>query len=535
MPITSVILTSFNHGNFIREAIDSILNQTFQDFELIIWDDASTDNSWEIIQSYSDPRIRAVQNSQNKGPVFGVNKAISEITQSKYIAIHHSDDIWEPGKLQIQVDFLDSNPNIGAVFTNAQPIDERGAPLADSTHFYYNIFSQPNRSRHAWLRHFFFRGNALCHPSVLIRKNCYADCGAYLDFLAQLPDFNMWIRLCAKYEIHVLADRLIKFRVHDSELNTSGNRPDVRIRDRSEFHFTLKNFFQISTFDELLSIFPEAEKYFSPNGCVPKFVLSMVALSENTLLWAKFLGIETLFELLADASASQKIKALYQFDYRDFIALTAKYDLFSLETVANLNLALAERDVTIERQTEKIARLSQSAQTISSTQTDREIPSLPSSQARLERYANDGNASISATPSDRVAYEKAARLLESGQNNEGVTLLEGLAKNGNSCWEVYNDLAVLFFNRGDNSRAAPYFQKGIALEGKSGSTARNFATMLAMTGDIEGALAILGGILHEQPHDIDALTVIRDILSDIKPIPLDAWLKLVSDLRCEPS
>ena len=79
MPTISVILTSFNHAKYICEAIESTLNQTFTDFELIILDDCSFDNSWDLINQYSDPRIKAFRNEVNKGPVEGLNKAISEV------------------------------------------------------------------------------------------------------------------------------------------------------------------------------------------------------------------------------------------------------------------------------------------------------------------------------------------------------------------------------------------------------------------------------------------------------------------------
>ncbi|MDD1605895.1 MAG: glycosyltransferase, partial [Methylococcaceae bacterium] len=74
MPKISVILTSFNHEKYIQEAIDSVLNQTFTDFELIIWDDASTDNSWDLINQYSDPRIKAFRNDVQKRGIWGINK-----------------------------------------------------------------------------------------------------------------------------------------------------------------------------------------------------------------------------------------------------------------------------------------------------------------------------------------------------------------------------------------------------------------------------------------------------------------------------
>ncbi|MCK5666558.1 MAG: glycosyltransferase, partial [Thiotrichaceae bacterium] len=200
MPTVSVILTSFNHAKYISEAIDSVLNQTFTDFELIIWDDASTDESWELINSYTDSRIIKFRNETTKRGVYGINKAITEISKAEYIAIHHSDDIWLPSKLEKQIDFLKNNSKYGAVFTNALAVCEDGSPLNDDQHFYTNIFTQANRSRYEWLNHFFREGNALCHPSVLIRKKCYDDCGLYRYGFAQLGDLDMWVRLCLKYE-----------------------------------------------------------------------------------------------------------------------------------------------------------------------------------------------------------------------------------------------------------------------------------------------------------------------------------------------
>ena len=118
----SIILTSYNHAKYLRQAIESVLNQTFTDYELIIWDDASTDDSWEIINSYQDRRIRAFRNVVNlRG---NISRGL-EVAQGEYVAIHHSDDAWEPTKLEKQVS-LDQNPDIAAVFTHVQVIDEEG-------------------------------------------------------------------------------------------------------------------------------------------------------------------------------------------------------------------------------------------------------------------------------------------------------------------------------------------------------------------------------------------------------------------------
>lgn len=515
MPKVSVILTSLNHEKYIREAIDSVLGQTFADFELIIWDDASSDESWEVINSYSDQRIKMFRNEVRRRAIYGINNAISEVAAGEYIAIHHSDDVWEIDKLEKQVNFLDSNLGIGAAFSNATAIGEDSQLLTDEKHFYSNVFDKSNRTRHEWLRYFFGSGNALCHPSVLIRRTCFTDCGLYRYGLAQLTDFDMWVRLCLKYEIYVFPERLVRFRVRDNEANASGSRPEVRIRDRSEFFYILKQFQKIDSFDELVSIFPEAEKYRRPNGGELGFVLAMVALGENSLPWAKFQAIEMLFELVTNPAKLEKIRALYQFDYQDFIALTGEHDLFSSETIDNQAQEIARRDALISNQAEQINQLKQLAKTV-----NRVEPGPQSVQRAVPL----------ALPADRSAYERASKFFESGNVLEGKALLEALAERGSTCWDVYNDLAVQYFNDGDYARAEPYFEKGVALEGNTGTTARNFASMRLMAGDVKGALEIWGEILHEQPQDEQVLEFVREVLSNINPIPPGAWRRLVSDI-----
>ncbi len=121
-------------------------------------DDASTDNSWDLIKQYSDPRIKALR-SEGQGEVTGrLNNAISELAGGEYIAIHHSDAVWELDKLEKQVAFLDANPETGAVFTWVQMIDEHGVKLTN------NRFDQEDKTRWQWLNQLFVEDNHLSHP-----------------------------------------------------------------------------------------------------------------------------------------------------------------------------------------------------------------------------------------------------------------------------------------------------------------------------------------------------------------------------------
>ncbi len=330
IPKVTVILTSFNHAKYLREAIDSVLHQTFQNYEFIIWDDASSDNSWEIIKSYSDPRIVSFRNDTSQRGIFGINKSISEIAKGEYIAIHHSDDIWQSDKLEKQFDFLQEHSQYGAVFTNALAIGEDSNPLQQSDHHYTTVFNQPNRTRYEWLYHFFTEGNALCHPSVMIRKECYSHCGLYRYGFAQLGDFDMWVRLCMKYEIFVLPEKLIKFRVRDNEKNSSGNTSKNRARISFEFYTILKNYLSIETFEEFAAIFERAKKYQNENVFLKEFVYGMILLDEGILALAKLLGLELILEQLNNPSKARLIKEIYNFDYLDLVQLSAKYGIANI-------------------------------------------------------------------------------------------------------------------------------------------------------------------------------------------------------------
>jgi GT2 family glycosyltransferase len=349
----SVVLTSFNHAKYLTDAIDSVLSQTFSDFELIVWDDVSTDGSWDIIQSYTDARIRAFRNDKNLGGG-NLKRAIVE-AKGQFIAIHHSDDLWLPDKLEKQVAFLDENPEIGAVFSWAQIIDENGDPFDDANHFYNKIFEQPNRTRYEWLNYFFNSGNALCHPSVVVRKEVYDAVGLYRTAMAQAPDFDMWVRLALKYGIHVIPEKLVRFRIHGDQ-NTSTYRPDTHIRSQFEYLQVLNNYRKISNFRDLKRIFPEAQKYDQGGDEDLEFILGMIAVSnEKGFSFTKLFGLMLLFEAINNPVREKKIRELYNFSRLDFIELTGKHDVFSVEVIRDLQTFLAERDAQLAERDAQLA------------------------------------------------------------------------------------------------------------------------------------------------------------------------------------
>lgn len=228
----SVCMASYNHAPFIRAAVESVLNQTVNDWELVITDDGSSDGTIEALDGICDERIRIERFPENRSACVALNHCIRR-ARGQYIAVLNSDDAWRPEKLARQLTVMEEQSQTAAVFTLVEVMNERGSPL-EQQHFYETVFNKSNRDRHAWLRRLVLGGNCLCHPSVLVRTEVYRDLGLYDECMAQLPDLDMWIRICLRHDIWIIQEPLTLFRVFNSQQNASGNRQDVRIRCHTE-------------------------------------------------------------------------------------------------------------------------------------------------------------------------------------------------------------------------------------------------------------------------------------------------------------
>lgn len=214
----SVLIPSYNHADYIGEAIKSVINQTYKNIEILIGDDCSTDDSKKVIDSFKDSRIKKFFYTENCGGAENLNRLIRQVT-GDYIAILNSDDYWNLDKLEKQVDFLEKNKKYAACFTWVQYINQKG----EKTYPKENVFLQENKTQAEWLRYFIEKGNCLCHPSILIRKEIYDEIGLYYASSRQLPDFMQWIKLVKKHPIYIMDEQLVNFRWFESDKNTSGH------------------------------------------------------------------------------------------------------------------------------------------------------------------------------------------------------------------------------------------------------------------------------------------------------------------------
>ncbi|HET6514619.1 MAG TPA: glycosyltransferase [Thermodesulfovibrionales bacterium] len=357
MPKVSVIIPSFNHEKYVAEAIWGVFDQTFQDFEIVITDDGSSDGTVNEILKFSDPRIRFFRFETNQGACIAANNCLKE-SSGEYIAMLSSDDVFLPEKLQKQVQFLDEHKDIGAVFSYAQIIDEKGDDFSDKEHFYYSIFKQSNRSRHEWMNHFFFRGNCLCHPSALIRRGCYNDVGQYDPRYAQLPDLDFWIRLCQRYEIYIIPENLIRFRVRMNNANTSGYGSDTTARFIWEYTHILENYSSMTSIDEFRKIFPEVNNVYEEMSSrfIP-FYLAQLALQVNTNYHVYHnYALNKLYELLGDAGMALELKEKFNFTCSDLIKLTGNCDVFNFKEIYNRDATLKFKEGLLQQRTSELDR-----------------------------------------------------------------------------------------------------------------------------------------------------------------------------------
>ncbi len=209
-PCVSIVILTYNRASLLIEAIQSALGQTFSDFEIIIIDDASSDNTLEIVTPYlSDHRIQYIQNSQNKGIAISRNFGIS-IAKGEYIAMLDSDDVWlDRNKLTAQVSYLKMNSDCEVVGTWMIQINELGQHLKKIS------FAQTDTD----IRKSILYRNHIAHSSVLFRKNTALNVGGYDEALKTMEDHDLWLRLGSYGKFATLPIYSLGYRIHNGSIS----------------------------------------------------------------------------------------------------------------------------------------------------------------------------------------------------------------------------------------------------------------------------------------------------------------------------
>lgn len=205
-PLISVVMPVFNAADYLRETIESVLNQTYSNFEFLIFNDGSKDNSLVIIKSYDDPRIILYDYQVNSGYVNHLNAGFA-LACGKYIARMDADDIALPRRFEVQVALLEERVEIGLCSCRTETIGPN-----------YLMVEQP--VTHNEIRHCFLLANPIAHPGVMLRTSLVRQHGlAYRHEFMPAEDYYLWCSLVDLTQLHIIPQVLLRYRVHEAQIS----------------------------------------------------------------------------------------------------------------------------------------------------------------------------------------------------------------------------------------------------------------------------------------------------------------------------
>jgi len=266
VPKVTVLLPVWNAEKYIKQAIESVLNQTFKDFELLVIDDASTDKSAEIILSFQDARIIYVKNNSNLQLIRTLNKGI-RLARGRYLARMDADDICFSERLEKQVEFLEKNKGIAVVGTDIEFISSKGRYIGKG-------IVHPNGPKH--IKWGLQRRNCVYHPTVMVNMDLLGEDFFYDTNYVHAEDYELWLRLAKSYEIYNLSDILLKYRIHSASI--------TNIHNQSAINSTLKALKTHSLF-QLSDKFVEIIRYPNKISSQEDFIQLIELWKNNCLLF----------------------------------------------------------------------------------------------------------------------------------------------------------------------------------------------------------------------------------------------------------
>jgi len=246
----SVVLVLYNAENFIKATLESIINQTYKNMEIIIVDDCSHDNTSSVIKLYQDKdsRIRYVISDRNRQVCNSGNLGFNIVT-GDYIALIGHDDIWLSNKIEKQVEYMDLHPECGVCFTAIDFINENGEKLEDSNKetVYKSIFSKSNMPKQTIVYNLWCGGNYLCAPSAIIRKSIIDLVGGYQICYLQLQDLDLWLRILEYSELYILQECLTLYCICEKDRSNLSSTNDInaRLRFQNESMLMQDNYLDI--------------------------------------------------------------------------------------------------------------------------------------------------------------------------------------------------------------------------------------------------------------------------------------------------
>ncbi len=206
--LVSVVIASYNMGHYLREAVASVLAQTYPNFEVEIVDDGSTDDTPRILQQWAgDPRVRCHRQA-NAGQARAKNKGV-ELSRGRFVAFLDADDVWNPEKLAQQMPLFRGRPELGVVYSDYQCMDGEGRPLVKGV----------TPMRRGWVTGPLLIENFICYSAGIVRRICLERQGGFDETLDMGIDYDLWLRLSAHWQFDFVPQSTVRYRIWAGQMS----------------------------------------------------------------------------------------------------------------------------------------------------------------------------------------------------------------------------------------------------------------------------------------------------------------------------
>lgn len=346
--LVSVTINAYNSEKYIAETLDSVVNQTYKNLQIIVIDDASTDNTVNIIKSFNDPRIELYVLEKN-GHISNANNEGYRKVRGDYMVHIDSDDIMMPDLIEKSVGFLEQNEDYGAVFCRPVAIDENSNNIANA--YIDTVFKTTAKTQADFVRLFFDSLNHLLHPGVTMRKSVMDTIGFHDMSLCYLHDFDYWTRLVLKYPIYVLDEILIRYRTNTSDGHNSYLNEAKMIAHNTEFSRIIYRMIDNCPDDLFIEAFADRfilkgththEEINLEKAFLLQDGLGAVQMRDN-----KILSILMLSQLFQNKKYVDLARDKFNFTIRDFYKLQTTAAFFDKAKVDALNSEITQLQANV--------------------------------------------------------------------------------------------------------------------------------------------------------------------------------------------
>jgi spore maturation protein CgeB/glycosyltransferase involved in cell wall biosynthesis/SAM-dependent methyltransferase len=503
-PKVAVVSYVYNYSMYLDEMIKSVLNQTFTDFEFLILDDGSTDNTGEVVKKYlEDKRLRYVyQDNIGKALRFDeLIRRVLDMTTGEYVVFIGGDDVFLPDRLDKALAVFADDPALDVVFSNLTFIDANGNPMEGD----FSCEESLSFTRQNLLRTL-FKKNIIAHPAAMLKRKAIEHMGGFETGFA--PDFHFWAKSAPYLNFKFIEDKLLKYRVHEKGASTGSEMRDTCIRESIKAAHNLRDRFTI------LDFYPEIELCKARAKALHDAYLELGNLFLTGNLPVPTLAILELQHALQHDPDSKIALNNMGIAHILLSNLLKAHETFQkLKNYPNITEDMRRNIEIVEKVVEGRSSDAASFAVVNEGADNSELlthilNTKRSNDPCIVLEVPDKHCSGKGDSLFREMYHNVEMLVGEGKYDESMAFLGKLIDSYPDNAELYSDMGVLHYKKGDTEKALQYIEKALTLNPKQRDAQLNLASIYLEDGRIDNAIDIYKQIIDDDPENVEAFEVL---------------------------